>query len=196
LLNAGSNQTLRVTFTPANTNAYAMVTAMVSLNVQMANQMITFAAISNLVVEVPQQLAATASSGLPVSFSVVSGPATVLGNVLTATNAGTVVVAAAQVGNTNYNAAPVVTETVTVSGGVVVTPPVLGIYLIGGGEIGLFWPGPATGFLLQTSSNLFPGSLWLDVTNVFETNGSIISTTVSPAGTSGFYRLVLPAGQR
>ncbi len=47
-------------------------------------------------------LSATASSGLPVSFSVVSGPASLSNNMLTITGAGSVTVAASQAGNTNY----------------------------------------------------------------------------------------------
>jgi len=48
----------------------------------------------------------TTSAGLPVSFSVVSGPARVSGNRLSVTGAGRVVLAANQPGNTEFNAAP------------------------------------------------------------------------------------------
>ena len=64
----------------------------------------------------PITLTATASSGLPVAFRVLSGPATVSGNILTLTAAGPVVVAADQAGNSNYGAAPEVTRTVVVLG--------------------------------------------------------------------------------
>ena len=50
-----------------------------------------------------------------VAFTVVSGPATVAGNVLTVTGAGTVDVEVSQAGDTNYNAAPVVDESFTVA---------------------------------------------------------------------------------
>jgi YD repeat-containing protein len=63
----------------------------------------------------PITLTATASSGLPVTFSVLSGPATVSGSTLTITGAGTVVVAANQAGNSNYAAAAQVTQTITVT---------------------------------------------------------------------------------
>lgn len=57
----------------------------------------------------PFALSATASSGLPVSFSVVSGPATVSGSTLTLTGMGPVTVRATQAGNANFEAAlPVV----------------------------------------------------------------------------------------
>jgi len=50
-------------------------------------------------------LAATSSSGLPVSYKITSGPATVKDNQLTLTGTGTVIVEANQTGNTAYNAA-------------------------------------------------------------------------------------------
>ena len=58
----------------------------------------------------PFALVATASSGLPVSFSVVSGPATLSGGTLTLTGAGLVTVRATQAGNETYGAAPAVEQ--------------------------------------------------------------------------------------
>ena len=63
----------------------------------------------------PFFLQATASSDEPVSFAVVSGPATIEGDQLTITGAGTVVVEASQPGDSNYAAAPVVDQSFTVS---------------------------------------------------------------------------------
>jgi len=63
----------------------------------------------------PITLAATASSGLPVTFSRLSGPASLIGNVLTITGAGTVVVSANQTGNDTYESAPQVTRTLVVN---------------------------------------------------------------------------------
>ena len=63
----------------------------------------------------PITLSATASSGLPVTFSVTSGPGTVSGNSLTITGAGTVVVAANQAGNASYSAAATVSHTIVVN---------------------------------------------------------------------------------
>ena len=51
----------------------------------------------------------TASSGLPISFSVLSGPAIISGNVVTITGAGQVTLAADQPGNSLYAAAQEVT---------------------------------------------------------------------------------------
>ena len=51
-------------------------------------------------------VSATASSGLPVTFSIVSGPATIDGNLITITGTGTVIVRASQAGDSTYAPAP------------------------------------------------------------------------------------------
>ena len=55
--------------------------------------------------DAPFTVSATASSGLPVSFQILSGPATISGNTVTLTGAGAVTVRASQGGDSNYNAA-------------------------------------------------------------------------------------------
>ncbi|GAB3527954.1 hypothetical protein GCM10027443_05090 [Pontibacter brevis] len=60
-------------------------------------------------------ISATASSGLPVSFSTVSGPARITGSTITLTGSGTVTVEATQSGNTTYNAATPVRQSFSVS---------------------------------------------------------------------------------
>ncbi len=60
-------------------------------------------------------LNATASSGLTVSYAVTVGPATVSGNVLTITGAGSVTVQASQAGNAEYAAATPVSQTFAVN---------------------------------------------------------------------------------
>ncbi len=62
----------------------------------------------------PLVLAASASSGLPVTLLRVSGPAVLVGNVLTLTGAGTVTVSANQPGDANRMAAPEVVRSITV----------------------------------------------------------------------------------
>ncbi|WP_190300464.1 MBG domain-containing protein [Rufibacter hautae] len=87
----------------------------VSPNQSASDQVITFHPKGDrTLLEDPVTLEATASSGLPVLFSVVSGPATILGNLLTFTSAGTVVVQASQPGNKNFNPAPVVVRSIVV----------------------------------------------------------------------------------
>jgi PKD repeat protein len=65
-------------------------------------------------------LSATASSGLPVSYSVISGPAVVNGSTVTLTGAGIVEIAATQTGDANYEAALPAQGTFTVAPAAVV----------------------------------------------------------------------------
>ena len=59
-------------------------------------------------------LSGSATSGLAVAFSVVSGPATIAGRTVTLTGAGTVTLEGSQAGNANYNAATSVDHSFTV----------------------------------------------------------------------------------
>jgi rhamnogalacturonan endolyase len=81
-----------------------------------ANQAITFAALADTAYgAAPFAVGATASSGLPVSFSIANGPATISGNTVTLTGAGTVILRASQPGDANTNAAPNVDRTFAVA---------------------------------------------------------------------------------
>ncbi|MGB6092239.1 MAG: hypothetical protein WBF83_00595 [Moheibacter sp.] len=73
------------------------------------NQVINFPEIpKKYTTDPPFELNATSSSGLPIDYSIVSGPATVSGNVVTLTGlGGTVIIKASQSGNSNYYPAEV-----------------------------------------------------------------------------------------
>lgn len=87
-----------------------------SFTVNKALQTINFAAIPNQNFGSPPiSLTATANSGLPVSYSIITGPATISGNALTLTGIGTVTVSATQNGDTNYLAAAPVNNSFCVS---------------------------------------------------------------------------------
>ncbi|MDB6092492.1 MAG: type sorting protein [Verrucomicrobia bacterium] len=79
--------------------------ATVTLNVGTAAQTITFPPIASHVFgDAPFTIGATASSGLPVTFAILSGPASISGNTVTITGAGSVTVQAAQAGNASFSA--------------------------------------------------------------------------------------------
>lgn len=87
-----------------------------ALVVAPAAQTIDFPAIANQWTTNVVQLAATASSGLPVSFAVAAGPGAISGGTtLTFLGSGTVSVVAAQVGNANWASAPAVVRSFAVS---------------------------------------------------------------------------------
>jgi sugar lactone lactonase YvrE len=96
---------------------YVAGTQTASFTVATEPQTITFAAPASPVNYgvASISLSAISSSGLNVTFSVLSGPASVSGSTLTVTGAGTVVVAANQSGNANYAVAPQVTQSITVN---------------------------------------------------------------------------------
>ena len=88
----------------------------VSFNVTRANQSIAFAPVPNHPAsDPPFALTATTSSGLPVYFSILSGPAIINTNTITLVGSGTVTAVAYQPGNSNYNAAATVQQSFNVS---------------------------------------------------------------------------------
>ena len=88
-----------------------------TITVNAVAQTITFAQpAAHLTTDIPFTLSATSDSGLTVTFTVDSGPATVSGNTLTLTGtAGSVVVRASQAGNASYLAATDVSRTIAVN---------------------------------------------------------------------------------
>lgn len=87
-----------------------------TFSVGQATQSITFVALSGKVYgDSPFNLSASASSGLPVTFSIVSGPASVSSSNLSILAAGTVTVRASQPGNADYTAAAPVDQPFTVA---------------------------------------------------------------------------------
>ena len=95
-------------------NSAVPVTRMLTIN--KASQEIVFEMIEEKTLDdVPFELQATASSTLPVSFHVEDDNiVTILGNQVTITGHGTVIITASQVGNENYNAAPSVSKTLLI----------------------------------------------------------------------------------
>ncbi len=99
-----------------HTNNVSALSAPLAVTVNKLSQTITFGPLANKMYgDPPFDVSATASSGLPVSFSIVSGPATIAGNTVTITGTGTVTVKASQPGDANYSAAPDVTQSFTVN---------------------------------------------------------------------------------
>lgn len=78
------------------------------------NQRIDFTPISSIRFGSSAALHATASSGLPVDFEILSGPARIDGNTLTATNVGKIEILATQAGSDVFEAASSAPQIVTV----------------------------------------------------------------------------------
>jgi RTX calcium-binding nonapeptide repeat (4 copies) len=99
-----------------------------SLMVTKASQTISFAVSSPVTYGVaPINLTATGgNSGNPVTFAIISGPGSLLGNVLTVTGAGDILLEADQAGNANYMAAPPVQRTLHVNAATGLTAGIAG----------------------------------------------------------------------
>jgi hypothetical protein len=119
LLNAGSNQVLTAIFTPSDPTSYTGATNTVLITVLKTNQVINFPTIPPQTVNAPPILLnATSSSGLTISYSLISGDALLAGNLLSVgSTPGQVVVRASQAGNGNYLAAPEVDNSFLVVSG-------------------------------------------------------------------------------
>lgn len=146
----------------------------VTLTIAKGSQTIAFAALPDKNHDAPAfTLAADATSGLPVSFSIVSGLATISNNTVTLIGSGSVTIRAAQGGGANYNAAPNVDRSFTVNP----PPPVITSATAASGNLGAAFnytitaTNSPTGF---SATGLPPG---------LTTDGSTISGTPTQMGT-------------
>ena len=145
-------------------------------------QTITFPAIPNQVLNpVPLTLNATASSGLPVTYSV-AGPASISGNSLTMKGAGTIHVAARQAGNSTYKAAAPVVQTFTVAKAsqVITFAPIPNQFV--GAQVAL----TATASSGYTVSYAITGPAKLSGKTLTTTGVGTVSVTASQPGNANF----------
>jgi hypothetical protein len=125
---AGSAKPVTVSglaLTGAASQGYVLDAPSLTVTISAAPQTITFTTIPTQDfggTAFQLQLSASSDANLPISFAVLSGPATVTGSNLTITGAGTVVVEASQAGDGNHSAATSVSQSVTVNDAV---PPPL-----------------------------------------------------------------------
>jgi hypothetical protein len=153
------------------------------------DQTITFDPLANKTYgDAPFTLAASASSGLPVSFGIVSGSATISGNEVTITGAGTVNVRASQAGNDVYNPATNIDQSFNV------TPALLTVTANNDSKTynGLAYSGGNgvnyTNFVNSENSNVLGGTLSYTGNSQGVTNVGIY--TITPVGlTSGNYNI-------
>ena len=116
-LTVNSTGTFRIEASQAGNDNYLAATAVeLSFEVfpDMEDQTISFSKISEKVYGDVFTLDATASSNLEVSYSVLSGPATISNGEVTITGVGQVSINANQAGNSTYNEATEVTQSFTV----------------------------------------------------------------------------------
>jgi hypothetical protein len=116
---------------------------------------------------------------LPVTFDVLSGPATVIGDQLNLTGTGTVVVRASQAGSVQFVPASVERSIAAVDA------PSLQIERQGS-EVRISWASWANDYSLESVAQLEPGASWQPVTTPPVTQGNNLVVVV-PAGASPQY---------
>ena len=132
----------------------------------------------------PFTLSATASSGLPVSYSSSNpGVATVSGNTVTITGAGSTTITASQGGNATYLPASSVTQTLSVSAPPVIGAPPAGQAFTLGSAVTLSVGASGTGPLLYQWQ--FNGM------NIAGANAAMLALTNLSATNAGAYRVVV-----
>jgi hypothetical protein len=111
----GSGNVVVNAWQPGDSNYNAAATVQQSFGVAAIPQTINFGVLSQQHLgDSPFSLSASSSSSLLVRFSVVSGPASISGNMLTITGAGTVTIRASQDGDGIYGAAPDIDQSFSV----------------------------------------------------------------------------------
>ena len=132
-------------------------------------------------------LVATASSGLPVTFSVSSGAASVSGNLLTVTQPGDIVVVASQAGD-DFWAPAEASFTVSVTGqGVALEAPTLRAALgIDGIDLSVSGAAGATVRIMRTDR--VPGGIFSDAGTITLDGSGNGSLTVPADGPGGYFK--------
>jgi hypothetical protein len=144
-------------------------------------QTITFGSLADQTYGNTISLSASASSGLPVTFNVISGPATVSNDVLTVTGVGTVTVEASQAGDGIYGAATPVDQSFSVAPATLTITPISGQSMV---------YGAAVPTLAYTPSGFINGDAASSLTGALGTT----ATTTSPVGSYAFTLGTLNAG--
>jgi hypothetical protein len=145
-------------------------------------QSITFGAIPSKSVGDSFTLAATATSGLPVTYTS-SNPAvaTVAGSIVTIVGSGSVVITASQVGNSSYSAATDVGQTITSYPTTALRLASLGTPVLSGGQTSVthtFVGNPNATYTIEYKNDL-SAATWTSITAQTGANGTFTATFTS-----------------
>jgi|GEM_PF-1973138 len=191
--------TVTITASQSGNAEYAAATDVTqTLTIKKADQVITFADISDISQnEGSVTLDASASSGLEIVFQV-SGPVTLSGNTLTATGTGSVTVTATQPGNNNYLEASPVSKSFEITAGEAF---VLGISKT---ELQVY-PNPFVDSFTLNISDQYKGEVAMQVlsqdgriitSKVYQKSGDQLQVQHSLNVPSGIYMMVLQWGDK
>jgi len=139
----------------------------------------------------PMTLNATSSSGLPVTYSLISGPGSISGNTLTVTGAGSIVVEAEQVGNATFTAATPVQQTLVVNKAAL-TVTGSGTQVFGGSPN---FSASYGGFVFGQGPSALGGTLAFSTTTTSNSPVGTYTNAVTPGGlTSSNYNIIFVKG--
>jgi hypothetical protein len=172
-----------------NANVAAAPSVTRTFAIAKASQTIAFASIPDHTFGDPDfALAATASSGLPVSYTA-SGSCTVSGSTVHLTGAGTCSITASQAGNADFGAAPSVTRSFTVAAAASVAGTVVGAALMPAN-------GGSAGFVLDNRTGSFAGQLTYVPPGgaTIYNSTQITSLVIAPDGSSATFTGVFADG--
>lgn len=172
-----------VTYTDNNLNTTSAIQSvnLTGIGLTRSAQTITFPSVSAVTYgAAPIVLGATSSSGLAVTYSVVSGPGVVSGNQVAITGAGTIVVQAAQTGSNTYLPATSVTTSITVN-------PALLTVTANNYQRGTGVPNPTLGYTIT-------GFVYSDTAATSVTGQPAVSTTAVPTSPEGTYPITITQG--
>lgn len=113
----GSSGTVTITVDQVGNDNYNSASISTSFDVtdNQEAQAIAFSTISDQIFGSSLSLSASASSGLEVTFNVVSGSVTIDDDIVTITGTGSATITADQAGNENFHPAPQISQTFTIS---------------------------------------------------------------------------------
>ena len=176
-------------YTVSASTAGAAAPASFVLTNQFLSQTISFGPLAGQTYGVaPITLDAMDTSGLTVSYMVVSGPATLSGSVLTVTGAGNVVIEASQPGNATYSAAAPVDESFTVAPASLTITPTTGQSMVYGSTVPTLTY-TASGFVNGDPASLLTGELGTTATSTSVVGNYLFTLGSLTAGTN--YALAL-----
>jgi hypothetical protein len=130
--------------------------------------------------------APSSSSSLPVTLSVKSGPASISGNSVTLTGAGTVVIAANQAGNANYNAAAEVTTSFTVSKGAQTIGSFTSVGTKAFGDVPFAVTAPSSNSSLPVTLSVKSGPATISANTVTLTGAGTVVLAANQAGNANY----------
>jgi gliding motility-associated-like protein len=179
LVSIGSTGTVTIVVTQAGNANYNAASFSQSLDVTKNNQTISFGSLTAVTYQpgLTSTLGAFASSGLDISYTVISGPGNIDGNILTITGAGTITISASQAGDAANNEAAAVSQTLVVNKAALTISLADITKNYGAANFDLSLTTASTGVINYTSSNELVATIANKTVSILSTGTTTITAT-------------------